>query len=97
MTIKYFNISGVQMKKFAAKVNITLRQGILDVQGKTVEHALHSLEYNSLTNVRIGKLVELTVEAETEEKALELVDNACKQLIANPIIEDHFVKLEEIK
>jgi phosphoribosylformylglycinamidine synthase len=85
------------MKKFAAKVNITLRSGILDVQGKTVEHALHSLEYNSLSNIRIGKFVELTVEAENEEKALETVNNACKQLIANPIIEDHFVTLEEIK
>ncbi len=51
------------MKTYTAHVTITLRRAILDVQGKTVEHALHSLHMPQLTNVRIGKYVEMVVQA----------------------------------
>jgi phosphoribosylformylglycinamidine synthase len=81
--------------KFKAEINITLRQGILDVQGKAVEHALHSLEYNEISGVRIGKFVELDIEADNKDTAFNKVENACKQLIANPIIEDFEIKLIE--
>jgi len=81
------------MKKFKAKIKITLRKGILDVQGKAVEHALHSIDFNMLTNVRIGKYVELEVDAENSEKAKELVFNASEKLIANPIIEDFYIEI----
>ena len=81
--------------KFAAKIIISLREGILDVQGKTVEKALHGIEFPMLSNVNIGKFVRLNVEAENHEKAFELVDLASKQLIANPIIEDYKITLEE--
>ncbi len=80
--------------KYSAKINITLRDGILDVQGKTVENALHSIEFKMIENVRIGKYVVLEVEAESEEKAHELVDSACSKLIANPIIEDYVITIE---
>lgn len=82
--------------KFLAKITITLRDGILDVQGKTVEQALNSIEFNMMTNVRIGKYVELNIEAENESKAEELTKEACKKLIANPIIEDYKVIIESI-
>ena len=48
------------------------------------------------SNVRIGKYVELTVHAEHAEAALSIVDDACKNIIANPIMEDHHIVLEEI-
>ncbi len=84
------------MKSYKAKINITLREGILDVQGKTVEHALHSLEYKDLSHIRIGKYVELTVIAPDEQSAVEKVSSACNQLIANPIIEDFKINIEEV-
>lgn len=84
------------MKKFNAIINITLRKGILDVQGKAVENALHSIEFPMIENLRIGKHVELSVSAENEGTAKSLVDSACKQLIANPIIEDYTITLEEV-
>jgi len=83
------------MKQYKAKIKITLRKGILDVQGKAVEHALHSIDFKSLTNVRIGKYVELNVEAENSEKARDIVQNASEKLIANPIIEDFEISVFE--
>lgn len=82
--------------KFKAKINITLREGILDVQGKAVESALHSIEFPELSDIRIGKHVELFIDSPTEEIALERIDKACKTLIANPIIEDYSIKLEKL-
>ena len=82
------------MEKFKAQIEITLREGILDVQGKAVRNALHSMEYPMIDNVRIGKFVTLSVDADSREKAIELVDEACKKLIANPIIEDYKIVLE---
>ncbi len=84
------------MKKYLGKIRIQLRQNILDVQGKAVEQALHAIEFPMMTNVRIGKYVELNVEAENEEKAFDLIDDASKKLIANPIIEDYEIEIEEI-
>jgi len=84
------------MKHFKAMITITLRKSILDVQGKTVEHALHSTNFTMIDHVRIGKYVELTVHAEDAQQAMTIVDDACKNIIANPIMEDHHIQLEEI-
>lgn len=85
------------MKKFKASIKIKLREAILDVQGKAVEQALHSIEFPTISGVRIGKYVELFVEADNSENADKLVDDACKKLIANPIIEDYFIQLSEVE
>ena len=82
------------MNKYDSSVKITLRKGILDVQGKTVEHALNSMELDMITNIRIGKYVELIVEAESQEKAHSIITEACKKLIANPIIEDFEITIQ---
>lgn len=82
------------MNSYHAVVTITLRKGILDVQGKTVEHALHTSSFSDISDVRIGKHVEMTVNADSEEQALSLVNSACKELIANPIIEDYSIALQ---
>lgn len=83
------------MKKYKAKIFVTLRENILDVQGKAIEHALHSLEFTNFSNVRIGKYVELLVEAQNDGQAEEMVKSACDKLIANPIIEDYVVEIIE--
>lgn len=83
------------MIKFHAKITITLRKGILDVQGKTVENALHSIDFPTISGVRIGKFVELDVEADSKQAAFALVEDSCKKLIANPIIEDFVINIEE--
>ena len=83
------------MNNYKAQINITLREGILDVQGKTVEHALHSIDYPMISQLRIGKFVEMNVEANNSEVAVKLADEACKKLIANPIIEDYKITISE--
>jgi phosphoribosylformylglycinamidine synthase len=82
------------MNKYNAQIKITLRKGILDVQGKTVEKALHSTEFDMIQNVRIGKYVELEINAGSKEKAMEITRDACNKLIANPIIEDFEIMIE---
>jgi phosphoribosylformylglycinamidine synthase PurS subunit len=84
------------MATFRAAIRIQLRKQILDVQGKTVENALHSLNFNHLSDVHIGKYVELTVSAASKEDALSSVEDACKKLIANPIMEDFQIELAEV-
>ena len=84
------------MKHFKAMITVTLRKSILDVQGKTVEHALHSTNFTSIEHVRIGKYVELFVYTDTAEQAMSIVDDACKTIIANPIMEDHHIELQEV-
>ncbi len=83
------------MNNYKAQINITLREGILDVQGKTVEHALHSIDYPMISQLRIGKFVEMNVEAENSEAAAKLADETCKKLIANPIIEDYKITISD--
>ena len=83
------------MKQYQASIQITLKKGILDVQGKAVENALHAIEFPMLNNLRIGKFVEMIVEAENKEKATAFVTDACNKLVANPIIEDFRITLTE--
>ena len=85
------------MKTFEAKLTITLRKGILDVQGKAVENALHSIDFQMINKVRIGKFVEMTVDAEDSAEALAIVKDASNKLIANPIIEDFHIEILENK
>lgn len=76
------------------KVYVTPKKGILDPQGKTVESALHSLGYKNVSNVRIGKYIELEIEgrgAKVEGQIKEM----CKKLLSNPIIEDYRFEVEK--
>ncbi|GAB3509488.1 phosphoribosylformylglycinamidine synthase subunit PurS [Spirosoma knui] len=79
--------------KYIAEINIMTRPEILDPQGKAVKLGLHNLQMDSIDNVRIGKHVRLEVDAETEEKARETVDSACRQLLANLIMENYSFEL----
>jgi phosphoribosylformylglycinamidine synthase len=72
-----------------AKIHITLKDGILDPQGKTIHHALEMLGFAGLQEVRTGKLIEIFFEGITYEQALQLAENACKKLLANPVVENY--------
>jgi phosphoribosylformylglycinamidine synthase subunit PurS len=82
---------------YLAKIVIRLRESILDPQGKAVEHSLKALGFNAILDTRIGKYIELKIDAENEEDAKILVEGACDKLLANPVMEDFEYKIEELK
>lgn len=75
-----------------AKIYITLKNGILDPQGKTVHHALENLGINGIDEVHIGKLINLKFGDVSREEAEKLSREACKRLLANPVIEDYKIE-----
>ncbi len=79
--------------KFTAAINIMTRAEILDPQGKAVQLGLHNLDLDTIHDVRIGKHITLTVEADNEATARTQVDTACHQLLANLIMEEYTVEL----
>ena len=79
---------------YKAKVNVTLRPSILDPKGKAAHHALENLGLNQVENVRIGKFIELDVNASSEAEAKAIVEQACSKLLANEVMEDFFIEIE---
>ena len=80
------------------RVYVTPKQGILDPQGAAVERALPALGFEGVSEVRIGKFIELKLDAAagvTTEQARTQVDEMCRKLLANPIIEDFTFALDE--
>jgi phosphoribosylformylglycinamidine synthase subunit PurS len=80
---------------FKVKVYITLRESVLDPQGNAVKGSLHSLNYNEVNDVRIGKYLELTLE-KSDRNVDELVKEMCEKLLANTVIEDYTYVVEEV-
>lgn len=76
-----------------AKVHITLKSGVLDPQGKAVEHALGGLGFKDIVDVRQGKYIELTLKSKDKTKAKAEVEKMCKALLANTVIENYTVEL----
>ena len=77
-----------------AKIHVTLKQGILDPQGKAIEHALDSLGFKQAANVRVGKYLELDLEEKDKAKAEAEVKSMCEKLLANTIIEEYRYELQ---
>lgn len=77
-----------------AKVHITLKTGVLDPQGKAVQHALHSLGFAEVGEVRQGKFIELETGESDPAKARAAVEEMCKKLLANPVIENYSIQVE---
>lgn len=77
-----------------AKIHVTLKQGILDPQGKAIEHALDSLGFKNAANVRVGKYMELDVKETDKTKAEAQVKSICEKLLANTIIEEYRYELQ---
>ncbi|OGU30967.1 MAG: phosphoribosylformylglycinamidine synthase [Ignavibacteria bacterium GWA2_35_9] len=81
---------------YKAKVLIRRRASILDPQGKAVEKGALLLGLNNISNTRIDKYIEFTVDTDEEIAAKEEVTTYCKKLLANPIMEDFEFNLEKI-
>jgi phosphoribosylformylglycinamidine synthase subunit PurS len=75
--------------KFRAEINVMPLKNLLDPQGKAVTSSMKNLGLPEITNVRIGKHLSLEVEAKNKEAAAEKVEKACKQLLANQIMESY--------
>jgi phosphoribosylformylglycinamidine synthase subunit PurS len=76
------------MAKFRIAVHITPRKGLLDPQGKAVTDALHTLGFQSVTNVHVGRYIIVESDAYDATTAEEAVTEMCKKLLANPVTED---------
>ena len=79
---------------YKAKVNVTLRPSILDPKGKAAHHALQNLGLDQVEQVRIGKFIELDVNADSEAAAKEVVEAACAKLLANKVMEDFEITID---
>jgi phosphoribosylformylglycinamidine synthase len=78
------------------RVYVVPKQGILDPQGAAVERSLPNLGFEGVSGVRIGKIIDLTVEgAGSEEATRAQVDDMCRKLLSNPIIEDYTFEIVE--
>jgi len=71
------------------RVHVTLKNGVLDPQGKAISHALGSLGFAGINDVRQGKFIELDIAETDEARARETVDSMCRKLLANTLIEDY--------
>ena len=84
------------MTKFQAEIDVMPKKEILDPQGKAVTGSMKNLGLAEIHNVRIGKHISLEVEAENEEVASSKVDQACKNLLANLIMESYSFKIQKV-
>ena len=78
-----------------AKIHITLKPGVLDPQGKAVQHALGSLGFFGIDEVRQGKFIEIDLSETNTAEAQKNVENMCKQLLANTVIENYAIEITE--
>ncbi len=76
-------------------VNISLKNGVLDPQGKAVEKALHSLNFNSVKEVKIAKQIKISLDEKDEKLAKEQVKKMCEELLVNSVIDDYELIIEK--
>jgi phosphoribosylformylglycinamidine synthase PurS subunit len=79
-------------KMMRYQVLVRLKEGVLDVQGKAIETGLKDQKFDSVRNVRVGRVIELDVTDASKELALRQVEEVCKLLLANPVIEQYEIK-----
>jgi len=76
-----------------AIVNVYLKEGVLDPQGKAVHHALGALGFENVSNVRVGKQIVLDLQSSSKEEAEQEVEKMCETLLANTVIEDYNIEI----
>jgi phosphoribosylformylglycinamidine synthase subunit PurS len=76
-----------------ARVHITLKSGVLDPQGKAIGHALEALGFEGVGDVRQGKVIEIDLVEEDPAKARKQIEEMCRKLLANPVIENYVIDL----
>lgn len=75
------------------QILVRLKAGVLDVQGKAVEHSIRSMGVEGLSHVRIGKLIEMEIKASSFESARTQAEQLCQQLLVNQIIETYEIRM----
>jgi phosphoribosylformylglycinamidine synthase PurS subunit len=75
-----------------ARITVTLKNGVLDPQGRAIAQALHALGFGNVEDVRQGKLIEVQLKASGENEARSELDAMCQKLLANPVIENYHVE-----
>jgi len=81
------------VSRYTAEVRITPRAGLLDPEGKAVQNALHSLEFEDVEDVRVGRLIRLRLRADDDDRARHTAEEMCRRLLANPVTEDYEIVL----
>lgn len=83
------------MTKFIAEIDVMPLKALLDPQGKAVGHGLKNMGISEVENIRIGKHITLEIEAASKDAANKRVDEACKKLLSNPVMESYSFTLSE--
>lgn len=82
--------------KFLAQINIMPLKALLDPQGKAVMNSAQKTGFESITNIRIGKHIDVEIQADNKESAVSKIDGLCKKILINPIIESYDFNIFEI-
>ena len=80
---------------YVAEIDVMPLKALLDPQGKAVTNNMSNVGITEITNVRIGKHMTLEVEADSKEKAMEIVNDACQKILHNPIMEGYEYEIKE--
>lgn len=83
-------------QKYQAQIYVTLRPSVLDPAGTAVQAGLTHMGYDNVDQVRIGKYVEVILNADSQDAAKDQLDKICDQLLANPVIENYRFDLTEL-
>ena len=83
------------MTRFRVEVRVVPRPGLLDPEGKAILNALHSLDYEKVRDVRVGKLIYLYLDANSSDEARGRAQAMCERLLANPVTEDFQIEVQE--
>ncbi len=81
--------------KYIAEIDIMPLKALLDPQGKAVTHSMANLGFNEISNVRVGKHMTLEIESPSAGEASARVDEACKKILTNPVIESYEFEIRE--
>lgn len=82
--------------KFLAEVKVTFKPSVFDPQGHAVEQAAHTLGYEKVSNVRVGKYMTFEIEAVTREEARAMADVLCDKVLHNPVMERYELDVRQI-
>jgi len=83
------------MGPMRVKIFISLKQGVLDPQGKAIERSLHALGYGEVRDARAGKFIELEIDARSRAEVELRIREMCDKLLANTVIEDYRFEIQE--
>lgn len=81
------------MAEYNVQIKVMLLKDLLDPQGKAVQGSMHSLGLDNVKDVRVGRHITLNVQADSEQQARDVSEDACKRLLANPVMEYYEIEM----